>query len=67
MSATVRSPRVVGNSKEVSEQPKETEEIISALRGLLAGDEREQRETFTFLKQALNEDRPSSRKLFPSA
>jgi hypothetical protein len=29
------------------------------------GDEAEQRETWEFLKQALDEDRPSYRKLFP--
>lgn len=66
MSATIRSSRVVENINEAADQPKKTEEIVSALRGLLAGDEREQRETFTFLKQALDEDRPASRKLFPS-
>jgi len=56
----------VGNTKEISDQPQEIEEVVSSLRVLLAGDEREQRETFSFLKQALDEDRPSSRKLFPS-
>jgi hypothetical protein len=49
------------------DQAKETKEIINALKGLLAGDEQEQRETFTFLKQALDEDRLSRRKLFTPA
>ncbi len=65
MSATVRSPRMTGDTKEVSDQPK-IEEIVSSLKVLLAGDGREQRKTFTFLKQAFDEDRPASRKLFPS-
>jgi hypothetical protein len=65
MGAPIRSPRVAGNAKEVSEQPKETGEILDSLRVLLVGDEREQRETFSFLRKALDEDRPSSRKLFP--
>jgi len=56
----------VGNTRKVSEQPQEIEEIVSSLRVLLTGDEREQRETFSFLQQALDEDRPSSRKLFIS-
>jgi hypothetical protein len=66
MSSTIPSSRAVRTATEDSVQPKEPEEIVRSLRILLAGDEREQRETFTFLKQALDEDRPSSRKLFPS-
>jgi len=54
-------------SDQCFDQAKETKEVINALRGLLAGDEREQRETFTFLKQALDEDRPSRRKLLTPA
>lgn len=50
---------------ETSDCPKETGEIVSALRGLLAGSEREQSETFNY-KQALDEGRPSRRKLFRS-
>ena len=37
---------------------------IRILRSLLDGDEKEQCETFTFLKKALDEDRPSNRRLF---
>ena len=66
MGAPTRSPRVAGNTKEVSDQPQEIEKVVSSLKALLVGDEQEQRETFSFLKQALDEDRPSSRKLFPS-
>ena len=66
MSAITPSPRAIGSAMEVSVQPKEIEETVGSLRALLTGDEREQRETFTFLKQALDKDRPSNRKLFPS-
>ena len=38
---------------------------VRALRALLEGDEEEQRETFTYLKQVLEEDRFSTRRLFP--
>lgn len=37
---------------------------IRALRSLLNDDEKEQRQTFSYLKRALNEDRPSNRRLF---
>jgi hypothetical protein len=48
-------------------RPREVDEIVRSLRALLEGDPREQRETFSFLKEALDQDRPSNRKLFPSA
>lgn len=38
---------------------------IQLLRSWRMGDEQEQRETLEFLKQALDEDRLSDRKLFP--
>ena len=38
---------------------------VRALRALLEGDEEEQRETFAYLKQVLDEDRFSTRRLFP--
>ena len=41
-----------------------TESLVSSLRKLLEGDEQEQRETFEHLKKALEEDRPSGRRLF---
>lgn len=37
---------------------------IRVLRRLLDADEKEQRETFAYLKKALDEDRPSNRRLF---
>jgi len=39
-------------------------ETVRSLKFLLEGDEQEQRETFEYLKQALNGDRPSNRRLF---
>jgi hypothetical protein len=41
--------------------------MLASLRVLLDGDEQEQRETFAFLKEALDQDRLSSRKLFSSS
>ncbi|MCI0486136.1 MAG: hypothetical protein L0229_06000 [Blastocatellia bacterium] len=38
--------------------------VIRSLRTLLEDDEQEQRETFEYLKQVLEEDRPSNRRLF---
>jgi hypothetical protein len=52
MDVPTHSPGAVGNNKEVSLQPREVERIVGALRALLTGDEQEQRETFSFLKQA---------------
>ncbi len=37
---------------------------VRRLRALLDDDEKEQRETFAYLKKTLNEDRPSNRRLF---
>lgn len=38
--------------------------VLRALDALLEGDEEEQRETFDFLRKALDEDRPSYRRVF---
>ena len=46
------------------ERARKNAAAIAVLRSFLEGDEREQRETFEFLKKALDEDRPSYRKLF---
>lgn len=42
----------------------ERERTLRALDALLEGDEAEQRETFAFLKESLDQDRLSDRKLF---
>ncbi len=39
--------------------------LIQLLRSWREGDEQEQRKTWEYLKQALDEDRLSERKLFP--
>lgn len=45
-------------------EPTSIESVVRSLRRLLEGDQQEQRETFEYLKCALDEDRPSSRRLF---
>jgi hypothetical protein len=64
---------------DITPQPNSTEEeapeganaqeriqsTVRALRALLEDDAEEQRETFTYLKQVLDEDRFSTRRLFP--
>jgi hypothetical protein len=45
--------------------PEEARNLIELLRSWQEGDAEEQRETWEFLKAALDEDRPSRRKLFP--
>ncbi len=39
--------------------------LIQLLRSWREGDEQEQKNTWEYLKQALDEDRSSERKLFP--
>jgi lipid A disaccharide synthetase len=46
----------------INEQSK-IQAVVHSLRTLLEGDEQEQRETFEYLKQVLEEDRPSNRRL----
>jgi hypothetical protein len=58
--------RSTSTAKKAAEDPAQQgiEERLASLRVLLEGDEQEQRETFAFLKEALEEDRLSSRRLF---
>ena len=44
---------------------KKNRALIQLLRSWREGDEQEQRSTWEYLKQALDEDRLSERKLFP--
>ncbi|MFY9819768.1 MAG: hypothetical protein WAM82_00195 [Thermoanaerobaculia bacterium] len=63
MSATTQAHR----SEETGEpllDAEERERTLRALDALLEGDEAEQRETFAFLKESLDQDPPSNRKLF---
>ena len=46
--------------------PEDFDRVIRLLQSWIDdGDEEEQRDTWEFLKKALDEDRPSYRKLFP--
>ena len=45
-------------------QTRDTASTLNVLRALCEGDEKEQRETWEFLRKAMDEDRPSDRKLF---
>jgi hypothetical protein len=47
------------------EQIKQNQSVIDLLNSWEQEDEEEQRETLAYLMQALDEDRLSSRKLFP--
>jgi hypothetical protein len=53
------------DSQGLPAQQAQIEAVISSLRTLFEDDEQEQQETFEYLKQSLDEDRPSHRKLFP--
>jgi hypothetical protein len=52
------APEGVGSQEQI-------QTTVRALRTLLEGDEEEQRETFAYLKQVLDEDRFFTRRLFP--
>ena len=60
------NPTTLSDPKMEAAEPNSTsvESMVLSLRKLLAGDEQEQRETFEYLKNALEEDRPSNRRLF---
>ena len=64
MNSTTLSNVTTDETSELAGQPEQVEAVVRSLRTLLEGDEQEQRETFEYLKQALDEDRPSDRKLF---
>ena len=49
---------------ETADKQARIQAVVQSLRTLLKGDEQEQRETFEYLKQVLEEDRPSNRRLF---
>ena len=51
-------------SSKTADQQAEIQAVVRSLRTLLEGDEQEQHETFQYLKQVLDEDRPSDRRLF---
>ena len=62
------TPQPNPTGEEAPEDVSSQEQIqttVRALRALLEGDAEEQRETFAYLKQVLDEDRFSTRRLFP--
>jgi hypothetical protein len=60
------NPSTLSDTKtETSEsRPTSAESLVRSLRKLLDGDEQEQQATFEYLKNALEEDRQSTRRLF---
>jgi len=64
MSSTMQSSLTAEKVPEGAGQPEKIQAVVRSLRTLLEDDEQEQRETFAYLKQALEEDRPSDCKLF---
>jgi len=63
MSATTQARRTEETGEALLDAD-ERERALRALDALLEGDEAEQRETFAFLKESLDQDPPSNRKLF---
>lgn len=61
---TVIEP-LLSQEEKVEAQKKKNQAAIFLLDAWAEGDDEEQRETWGYLKQALDEDRLSSRKLFP--
>jgi hypothetical protein len=63
MRATTQARRPE-DTEEIFLDAAERERTLHALDALLEGDEAEQQETFAFLKESLEKDPPSNRKLF---
>jgi hypothetical protein len=63
MSATTHAQRPE-ETPETFLEADERERTLRALDALLEGDAAEQQETFAFLKESLDQDPPSARKLF---
>jgi hypothetical protein len=65
MDQQARSASVRQAPPEEQRHPSTNAEIRQLLQSWLEGDVEEHRETWALLKQALDEDRPAVRKLFP--
>ena len=65
MSLTTQSDKVTKGPTDSLAQRGTIESVLRSLRTLLEDDEKEQQETFDYLKRALDQDRPSNRRLFP--
>jgi hypothetical protein len=64
LDSTTQSDNTTQQDSEAKDQQARIQSVVRSLRTLLEGDEQEQRETFEYLKQVLDEDRPSNRRLF---
>jgi hypothetical protein len=58
------TPSDIATQETTESEAGRIQSALRSLKTLLEGDEEEQRETFAYLKEALDEDRPSERKLF---
>jgi hypothetical protein len=58
------TPSDIATEEAAEAEARRIQSAMSSLKTLLEGDEEEQRETFAYLKKALDEDRSSERKLF---
>jgi hypothetical protein len=65
MSLTTPSDQTTKRPADPLAQRGTIESVLRSLRTLLEDDEKEQQETFDYLKRALDQDRPSNRRLFP--
>ena len=65
MDITPQSNPTLEETPEGTNAQERIQTTIRTLRTLLEDDAEEQRETFTYLKQVLDEDRFSTRRLFP--
>jgi hypothetical protein len=61
---SIMHPNSTDNTIDTKAEKEKREAIACALRSLLEGDEKEQCETFEYLKKSIDEDRSSERKLF---
>lgn len=64
MDSITPSDTTTPQASKTTDQQTKIQMVLQSLRTLLEADEQEQRETFEYLKQVLDEDRPSNRRLF---
>jgi hypothetical protein len=60
MDSITPSDATTSQAAETTDQQSRIQMVVQSLRTLLEADEQEQRETFEYLKQVLDEDRPSN-------
>jgi hypothetical protein len=64
MGSITKSDSTADENSDLAAQQAHREATIDKLRILLEDDKEEQKETFEYLKKAIDEDRPSNRKLY---